>query len=81
MSKMTPLDIQPNTLLRGSVFPELVKVIAVVPVGDSVKLICEGMSTGKVHQPILTPDQLKQLEIIPADRKPFDGDGVKFRLG
>jgi superfamily II DNA or RNA helicase len=81
MSKTTPLDIQPNTLLRGSVFPELVKVIAVVPVGDSVKLICEGMSSGKVHQPILTPDQLKQLEIIPADGKPFDGDGVKFRLG
>jgi len=25
-------DIQPNTLIRGSVFPELVKVIAIVPV-------------------------------------------------
>ena len=45
---MTPDGLQRNTLLRGSVFPELVKVIAVVPVGDSFKLICEGMTSGKV---------------------------------
>jgi len=73
--------IKPNTLLRGTVFPELVKVIAIVPVGTSVKLICEGMTSGKVHQPILSPEQLDSLEIIPADNQPFDGDAAKFRLG
>lgn len=79
---MITLDnIQPNALLRGSMFPELVKVIAVIPIGDSLKLICEGMSSGKVHQPILSPEQLELIEIIPADNKPFDGDAVKFRLG
>ena len=39
------------------------------------------MSTGKVHQPILSPEQLELIEIIPADNKPFDGDAAKFRLG
>jgi superfamily II DNA or RNA helicase len=81
MTQATMLNLQPNALLRGSVFPELVKIIAVVPVGDSLKLICEGMSSGKVHQPILTPEQFKHIEVIPADKKPFDGDAVKFRLG
>jgi len=75
------IDVKPNTLLRGSIFPELVRVIAVVPMGDSIKLICEGIPSGKVHQPILTIDQIEQLEVIPADKKPFDGDGTKFRLG
>lgn len=78
---MAQINLQPNTLIRGSVFPELVKLIAIVPLGDSVKLVCEGMSSGKVHQPILTQEQIAQLEVIPADKKPFDGDAVKFRLG
>ncbi len=81
MSKTTPIQIQPNALLRGSMFPELVKVIAIIPVGDSFKLICEGMSSGKVHQPILTIEQINLIEVIPAENKPFDGDAVKFRLG
>jgi superfamily II DNA or RNA helicase len=62
-------------------FPELVKVIAALPIGDSLKLICEGMSSGRVHQPILTPQQLGLIEVIPAIDKPFDGDAVKFRIG
>jgi hypothetical protein len=45
MAKMLPSTLLPNALLRGSVFPELVKLIAVVPVGNSFKLICEGSFT------------------------------------
>ena len=74
-------SLRPNALLRGSMFPELVKVIAVFPIGDSLKLICEGMSSGRVHQPVLSPEQLDLIEVIPAINKPFDGDAVKFRLG
>jgi superfamily II DNA or RNA helicase len=73
-------QFKPSTLLRGPVFPELVRIIAVVPVGNSVKLICEGIASGMVHQPILDPSQLKTLEIIPADNQPFDGDAAGFRL-
>ena len=78
---MADTTIKPNTLLKGSLFPELVKVIAVIPMGDSLKLICEGLTTGKVHQPILTSDQIKLLEVLPSEDRPFDGDAAKFRLG
>jgi superfamily II DNA or RNA helicase len=73
--------LKPNTLLKGSIFPEQVKIIAVVDLGASVKLVCEGLISGKVHQPILTDDQLKLLEIIPHDSRPYDGEAQKFRLG
>jgi superfamily II DNA or RNA helicase len=78
---MNEKTIKPNTLLKGSLFPEMVKVIAVIPMGDSLKLICEGLTTGKVHQPILTPEQIKILEVLPSEDRPFDGDAAKFRLG
>ena len=78
---MRASDIKPNVLLRGALFPELVKVIASIPTGDSVKLICEGMNTGKVHQLILNDDQISLLEVISTEKQPFDGDPIKFRLG
>lgn len=77
---MNPSDIQPNIIVKGAIFPEPVKVITAIPMGDSIKLIGEGMESGKVHQPVLTIDQLKELEISP-DKKPYDGDPQKFRLG
>ncbi|GJQ57395.1 MAG: DUF3883 domain-containing protein [Candidatus Scalindua sp. AMX11] len=77
---MQVTDIKSNLIVTGSIFPEPVKVITVVSVGDSVKLIGEGMSSGKVHQPILTTEQIKELKITP-EMEPFDGDAAKFRLG
>ncbi len=74
-------EIKADSLLRGSVFPELVKVIAIIPMGASFKLICEGLTSGKVHQPILTEGQIDQMEILLPDEKPFDGDAFRFRLG
>ena len=73
-------DIKPNVIVRGPIFPERVKVITTVPLGDSIKLIGEGMETGKVHQPILNEDQIAELEVSP-EKEPFDGDPAKFRLG
>ena len=69
-----------GAIVRGAIFPEPVKVIATVPMGSSVKLICEGLETGRVHQPVLLPDQIIALEISPAS-KPYDGDPLRFRLG
>jgi len=72
--------LKPNAIVRGAIFPEPVKIIATVPMGDSLKLICEGLDSGKVHQPVLHADQIAALEISP-DIKPYDGDALKFRLG
>ena len=47
---------------RGSILPETVKVISTVPMGVAVKLIGEGLTSGKVHQPILTVEQIAELD-------------------
>ena len=73
-------QLRPNVIIRGAIFPEPVKIITIIPMGDSVKLIGEGMDSGKVHQPILTKEQIERLEIASAE-KPYDGDPHKFRLG
>jgi SNF2 family DNA or RNA helicase len=77
---MNPQDLKPNIIVPGPMFPEPVKVIRVVPMGGSIKLVGQGMKTGLVHQPILTPSQLTNLEGSP-EQQPFDGDASKFKLG
>ena len=69
-----------DVVVRGPIFPEPVQVIAIVPMGVSVKLIGRGLTTNLVHSPILTPDQLAQLEASP-ENEPFDGDPGRFRIG
>jgi hypothetical protein len=77
---MTVNELKPNSIVRGSIFPEPVQVILVTSVGSSVKLIGKGLNTGKVYEPVLTDTQLAQLEVTP-EKHPFDGDPEKFRLG
>ena len=72
--------LKPNHIVRGAIFPEPVKILTIVPLGDAIKLIGEGLETGRVHQPILTAEQIATLEISP-DKDPFDGDPARFRLG
>jgi superfamily II DNA or RNA helicase len=72
--------LKPNHIVRGAIFPEPVKILTIVPLGEAIKLIGEGLETGRVHQPILTAEQIATLEISP-DTDPFDGDPAKFRLG
>lgn len=54
-------QLKPNVILRGPLFPEPVQVIATVPMGDAVKLYAEGLKTGRVHEPILSAEQLTEL--------------------
>jgi superfamily II DNA or RNA helicase/tetrahydromethanopterin S-methyltransferase subunit G len=73
-------QLKPNVILRGPIFPEPVQVIVAVPLGDAVKVIAKGLTTGQVHEPVLNAEQLAQLEASP-EKEPFDGDPLKFRLG
>jgi hypothetical protein len=73
-------ELKPNHIVRGAIFPEPVKILTTVPLGNSIKLIGEGIETGRVHQPILTAEQIAALDISP-EKAPFDGDAAKFRLG
>ena len=78
--KMKKEDIKPNIIVSGPFFPELIQIIMVVPMGDSIKLIGKGLTSGKVHEPILNIDQLSKLEST-SEKEPFDGDPSRFRLG
>jgi superfamily II DNA or RNA helicase len=69
-----------DVVVRGPIFPEPVQVIAVVSMGASVKLIGRGIISNLVHSPVLTSDQLAQLEATP-ENEPFDGDPGRFRIG
>lgn len=73
-------EIKPNVILRGPIFPEPVQVITVIPMGEAIKLIGKGLKTGKLHDPILSTEQLTRLESTP-EEEPFDGDAENFRLG
>ncbi len=77
---MRVTELKPNLIVRGSILPEPVKIIKTVPMGESIKLIGEGLNSGKVHQPVLTAEQIAELELTP-DNPPFDGDPSNFRLG
>ena len=73
-------EIKANVIVQGPIFPERVRVITTIPMGDSIKLIGEGIETGKVHQPVLNEDQIAELE-VSSEKEPFDGDPAKFRMG
>src|SRR3954453_7681662 len=75
-----PTSLRPGSIVRGPTLPEPVEVLALVPLGDSLKIIGRGLQTGLTHDPALPPDQLPRL-IVSADQEPFDGDARLFRLG
>ena len=76
----TSETLKPNAIVRGPIFPEPVQVIIVVPMGESVKLVGKGLTSGQVYEPILNAHQLSKLEMSP-EKEPFDGDALRFRLG
>src|SRR5947209_12615170 len=73
-------DVHVGAVISGPLLPEPVEVLAVVPMGDSIKLIGKGCKTGLVRDPVLTPAQVAQLRCLPVAES-FDGDPALFRLG
>ncbi len=73
-------EVRVGTVIMGPLLPEPIEVLAVVPLGDSVKLVGKGLKTGLVRDPVLSQAQLAQLRCSPP-RESFDGDPNLFRLG
>lgn len=73
-------QLKPNIIVRGPIFPEPVQVIVAIPMGASVKLVGKGLNSNQVHEPILSAEQVAQLESTP-EKEPFDGDPLRFRIG
>ena len=72
-------QLKPGLVVTGPLFPEPVRVITTIPMGDSVKLIGKGLRTNLVHEPVLTPEQIARLEANP-ETEPYDGDPTMFNL-
>ena len=73
-------SIKPGSLVSGPTLPERIEVLAVVPMGQSLKVIGRGLKTGLTYDPVLSTAQIAQLT-ISAECEPFDGDARLFRLG
>jgi len=73
-------QLKANVIVRGSIFPEPVQVLAVVLMGTSLKLIGTGINTNHTYQLIVNAEQLEQLESTP-EKEPFDANSQNFRLG
>ena len=77
---MTIDEIHVGSVISGPLLPEPVEVLAVVALGDSIKLIGKGCKSGLVpirfSHPLSSPsfDARRQHEC-------FDGDPALFRLG
>lgn len=80
MTPSTENSIKPGSVVSGPTLPERVEVLAVVPLGESLKVIGRGLKTGLTYDPVLNAAQLAQLT-VSAERQPFDGDARLFRLG
>lgn len=72
--------LQAGTIIRGPIIPEPVEIILSTQMGQNVKVVGKGLTSGKVHEVILSRDQLAQLVVTPKEL-PFDGDPNRFRLG
>jgi hypothetical protein len=55
--------IRPGTIVSGPTLPEPIEVLAITPMGESLKVIGRGRNTGMTHDPVLTPAQLAQLTV------------------
>lgn len=73
-------ELKAGTVLTGPLFPEPVRVILAEPLGQSVRVIAEGVVTGGMFKSVLAADQLAKLTASP-EHEPFDGDPLHFRLG
>ena len=58
-------QLKPDTIIRAPIFPEPVKIITTIVMGDQIKLIGTGLETNTTYQPVLSTDELAALQISP----------------
>jgi SNF2-related domain len=78
--QMSDAQIRAGCTVSGPFIPEPIEVLAVVPLGTSIKIIGRGKKTGLTHDPVLGPEQIQRLT-VSCEIEPFDGNARLFRLG
>ena len=75
------MQIQEGNILKGSFWPEKVRVVSVKPIGESqVRIEAVGLDTKTFYNPILSHDDLKTIEITEEKPFQFSGDGESLFL-
>lgn len=77
---MSMQTVRVGAIVSGPLVPEPIEVIAITPLGDSIRLFGRGLRTGQAHDIVLSAQQQAQL-IVSAAQPVFDGDARSFRLG
>lgn len=74
-------QIKPDNILRGSFWPEKVRVISVKPIGEGqIKIEAVGLETRAFYNPILSNEDIKTIEVIEEKPFQFTGDGESLFL-
>src|SRR5262245_2758443 len=73
-------SLKAGVVIRGPVLPEPVEVLVVTRIGNALRVVGTGQTSGQVHQRLLTPEHIALLEAAPS-AETFDGEPNKFRLG
>lgn len=69
-------QIQPDNILRGPFWPEAVRVISIKSIGENqIRIEAVGLQTERFYKPILTPEDLKSVQIVEEKTFQFTGDG------
>ena len=63
-----PFAIRVGTVIIGPLLPQPIDVLAVIPFGDSVKIVGKGLKTGLVRDLVLSQPQLAQLKVLASER-------------
>ncbi len=77
---MRGVSLEPGCIVRGTVFPEPVKIVMTQSVGTKLKVGGQGLRTRQYIERLLDHAQVNSLTVNPPEPS-FDGDGTRFRLG
>ncbi len=75
------MDIQPGNILKGSFWPENVRVISVKAIGENqIRIEAVGVETQRFYNPVLSSEDIKSIQIIEGKIFQFTGDGESLFL-
>ena len=74
-------QIKPDDILRGSFWPEKVRVISVKSIGENqIKIEAVGLETQRFYNPILSFEDIETIQVIEEKPFQFSGDGESLFL-
>ncbi|MGQ9471938.1 MAG: protein NO VEIN domain-containing protein [Candidatus Aminicenantales bacterium] len=74
------IPIHPGNILKGPFWPEKVRVISAKTAANRIKLELVGLETNRFYNPILSEEDIKNIEVIEEKPLKFTADGEALFL-